>query len=109
MSQAFKVSLNQLAGNQSASIASKYKIDSNNIKNSDPKKDFLEYMQDGLKTVNSAQKTADKMATNLATGKTENIHETMLAVSQAEISFKLMVQLRNKALEAYQEVMRIQV
>ena len=41
--------------------------------------------------------------------KTENIHETMLALSHADLSFKLMVQVRNKALEAYQEVMRMQV
>jgi len=72
-------------------------------------KSFLEHMKDGIAEVNKMSITADKMATNLATGKSENIHETMLALSQAEISFKLMVQVRNKALEAYQEIMRMQV
>ena len=42
-------------------------------------------------------------------GGTKNIHETMIAIEKAEISFKLMLQVRNKILEAYQEVMRMQV
>jgi flagellar hook-basal body complex protein FliE len=46
---------------------------------------------------------------DLAAGKSTNIHETMLAVSKAELGFNMLVQLRNKALEAYQEVMRMQV
>ena len=70
---------------------------------------FLEYVKDGVRFVDAAQKSSDKMSTNLATGAEENIHETMLSVSQAEVSFKLMVQVRNKILEAYQEVMRMQV
>ena len=72
-------------------------------------KSFMDHLKDGVKSVNEMSVTADKMATNLATGKSENIHETMLSLSQAEISFKLMVQVRNKALEAYQEIMRMQV
>jgi flagellar hook-basal body complex protein FliE len=47
--------------------------------------------------------------TELASGKTGNIHETMLAATQAELSFNLMVQVRNKALEAYNEIMRMPV
>ena len=50
-----------------------------------------------------------KASTDLATGKKQNIHETMLAAAQAELNFNLMVQVRNKALEAYQEVMRMPV
>lgn len=70
---------------------------------------FLDYLKNSVSEVNESQKNADKMAANVATGKTENIHETMLALSQAEVEFKMMVQVRNKALEAYQEVMRMQV
>ena len=70
---------------------------------------FFDHLSQGVKEVNSSQVQADKMATDLATGKTENLHETMLATSQAELTFNLMVQLRNKALEAYTEVMRMPV
>ena len=70
---------------------------------------FMDHLSKGIQEVNSMQKTADKMATELSSGKSENLHETMLATTQAELSFNLMVQLRNRALEAYQEVMRMQV
>lgn len=72
-------------------------------------KNFSELLKESLVEVNNQQAVADKMATNIAIGKSENIHETMLAISEAELSFKLMVQIRNKALEAYQEIMRMQV
>ena len=70
---------------------------------------FMDHLKESVSEVNSMQKTADKMAMELASGKSENLHETMLAATQAEIGFNLMVQLRNRALEAYQEVMRMQV
>ena len=44
---------------------------------------------------------ANKAIQNLAAGKTKNIHETMLAVENAEIAFKTMNQIRMKVIEAY--------
>ena len=70
---------------------------------------FLDHLKEGIEEVNQIQKNADTMATNLATGKQQNIHETMLAATQADLSFNLMVQVRNKVLEAYQEVMRMPI
>jgi len=70
---------------------------------------FSDHLMDSVKQVDQLQKTSDKMAADLASGKSENLHETMLAASHAELSFNLMVQVRNKALEAYHEVMRMQV
>lgn len=72
-------------------------------------KSFSEMVKEGVSSVNKQQSVADAMTSDLASGKQDNIHETMLAVAQAELSFKLMVQVRNKALEAYQEVMRMPV
>jgi flagellar hook-basal body complex protein FliE len=59
--------------------------------------------------VNSMQVEANKAIQNLAAGKTKNIHETMLAVENAEIAFKTMNQIRMKVIEAYKEVMRMQM
>ena len=70
---------------------------------------FLDYLEQGIKDTNAMQKMAETKAKDLATGKKVNLHETMLSSSYAELSFKLMVQMRNKALEAYQEVMRMPV
>ncbi|MEK6730065.1 MAG: flagellar hook-basal body complex protein FliE, partial [Planctomycetota bacterium] len=46
---------------------------------------------------------------NFATGKVENVHEVMIAMSKAEISFKFMMEARNKLIETYKEVMRMQM
>lgn len=73
------------------------------------KPSFFDHLQDGLKSVNSAQVEADKMSTAVATGQSTNIQEAMMSMAQAQLSFNLMVQVRNKALEAYQEVMRMPV
>jgi flagellar hook-basal body complex protein FliE len=72
-------------------------------------KSFADHLWDGVKEVDAMQKTTDKMATDLATGKAENIHEVMVATTEAQLAFNLMVQVRNKVLEAYQEVMRMPV
>jgi flagellar hook-basal body complex protein FliE len=53
--------------------------------------------------------TADQAVQNLATGRADNLHEVSLAVAQADLSFRLLLELRNRATEAYQEVMRMQV
>ena len=71
--------------------------------------DFFNYVKDEIEKTNTQQKGADKLASELASGKKQNIHETMLAISHAELSLNLMVQVRNKALEAYQEIMRMPV
>jgi flagellar hook-basal body complex protein FliE len=70
---------------------------------------FMDHLKGSLADVNDMQKRADSMAMDLASGKSESLHETMLATTQAELTFNLMVQLRNRALEAYQEVMRMPV
>ena len=72
-------------------------------------KSFLSHLMEGVKEVNEMQTNADQMATDLASGKSQNIHETMLAATKAELGFNFMVQIRNKAIEAYQEIMRMQV
>jgi flagellar hook-basal body complex protein FliE len=70
---------------------------------------FADLLKESAKTVNDSLVQSDKMATDLATGKSSNIHETMLSATKAELGFNMMVQLRNKAIDAYQEVLRMQV
>jgi flagellar hook-basal body complex protein FliE len=59
--------------------------------------------------VNDIQVQSDKSLQGLASGENKNLHEVMIEVEKASISFQFMSQVRNKALEAYQEVMRMQV
>lgn len=70
---------------------------------------FADHLKENIQEVNQKQVVSDKMSMELATGKSGNIHETMISATQAELAFNLMVQLRNKALEAYTEVMRMPV
>lgn len=70
---------------------------------------FTDHLKQGIQEVNAKSVTSDKMNVELATGRNGNIHDAMLAATQAELSFNLMVQLRNKALEAYSEIMRMPV
>lgn len=72
-------------------------------------KSFADTLKDAVGNVNEAQKTADKAMQDLATGRTDNIQEVMVATEKADIALKLMVQVRNKIIDAYQEVMKMQV
>lgn len=70
---------------------------------------FSEVMAQSLSEVNSLQVEANKAMQKLASGQTKNVAETMLAVENAEIAFKAMNQVRMKVIEAYKEIMRMQM
>ena len=70
---------------------------------------FVEHLKNAVSDVNDLQKTADKAAEALASGKTKNIAETMMAMEKADIAMKTMLAVRGKLLEAYREVMKMQV
>lgn len=70
---------------------------------------FSEMLATSLTDVNNMQLEANKAIQKLASGQTKNIHETMLAVENAEIAFKTMNQVRMKVIEAYKEIMRMQM
>jgi flagellar hook-basal body complex protein FliE len=70
---------------------------------------FGEALKKSIAEVNEAQISADKAAEQIAAGETKNLHGAMIKLEEADISLRLMVQVRNKAVEAYQEIMRMQV
>ncbi|HEX4922859.1 MAG TPA: flagellar hook-basal body complex protein FliE [Bdellovibrionales bacterium] len=70
---------------------------------------FAQTLKDAVNSVDQLQKESDLKMQQLATGQNNNIHETMIAAEKADIALRLMVQVRNKIIEAYQEVMRMQV
>ena len=63
----------------------------------------------GIDNVSNLQNTADNMLANFAAGGNVQIHEVMAATSKATLGMQVMVEIRNKALEAYQQIMNIQV
>lgn len=63
----------------------------------------------GLEEIGRLQTGADQLVIDMATGRDVNIHNTMIEMEKAEIAFKLAVQVRNRALQAYEELMRVQI
>lgn len=72
-------------------------------------KSFGEFLQDSIGKVNSLQQDANIAMEKLASGESQNLHETLLAVEKAEVSFKMMNQVRNKVLDAYRDIMKMQI
>ncbi len=70
-------------------------------------KGFGEEMKAALGRVNKLQLEANQAIQDLATGRRKSLHETMIQVEKAEISFQLMMAVRRKLLAAYQEIMRM--
>ncbi|MCY4644569.1 MAG: flagellar hook-basal body complex protein FliE [Bacteriovoracales bacterium] len=102
---------NWVQGTRVDGIQHKLKIsnDSENKQRDNVSKLFIDFLSESVNQVNDLQKDANLAVEKLASGKSKNIHETMLMVEQAEIAFKVMNQVRSKVIDAYREVMRIQI
>jgi flagellar hook-basal body complex protein FliE len=73
------------------------------------KGDFGTHLSQALGEVNQLQQQADQAIQQLVGDGKGDLQETMVALEKADVSFRLMMQIRNKVLEAYQEIMRMQV
>lgn len=76
---------------------------------SEPGKSFAATLNEAIKGVNELQKSSDKAAQDLATGRTDNVAEVMLSAEKADVALRVMVQVRNKIIDAYNEIMKMQV
>ena len=70
---------------------------------------FAEHLKSALNEVNATQKESEKAVADLATGQVKDLHQAALAIGKAELSMKLMLEIRNKALSAYKEIGRTQL
>ena len=70
---------------------------------------FGELLQQSINNVSRLQHEADARINDLAGGKELDIHQTMIAVEKASVSFELLMQIRNKVIAAYETIMRTQV
>jgi len=71
-------------------------------------KPFEVLLSDSLKSVNDIQMESNKLIQRLATGDVDDISEVILASSRAEVAMRMLMEVRNKLLEAYQQISRIQ-
>jgi flagellar hook-basal body complex protein FliE len=74
-----------------------------------PGPSFLDRVTDGLQEVNQQLLASQRDLQGLAIGEAENVHDVMIRLEEGRIALQLMLQVRNRVLEAYQDVMRMQV
>ncbi len=70
---------------------------------------FGEILKDAISTANELQKQSDQQIQKFMSGESQDLHTTVIAMQKADLSFQMMMQVRNKIVQAYQEIMRMQV
>ena len=70
---------------------------------------FSNWIDGQLSEVNKTVVDADQQVRELSLGKTDNLHQVMLSLEQAKLSFEMVVQVRNRMIEAYQEILRMRI
>ncbi len=71
--------------------------------------DFSKVLKEALDKVNQQQQKAEKMADDYAAGKISSIHDVIIEAEKASMSLRLTVEVRNRIVEAYREIMRMQL
>lgn len=75
----------------------------------DNQKDFSSFLKDAVNELSKTQQDAEKATTALITGNVEDFHTPIIAMEKASLTLGLAVTVRNKVLNAYQEIMRMQI
>ncbi|MGI6622948.1 MAG: flagellar hook-basal body complex protein FliE [Clostridiaceae bacterium] len=70
---------------------------------------FKDLLMDALNNVNTLEQESARMTEDFIAGRTDNIHSVLIASEKASISLQFIMEVRNKVLEAYQEIMRMQI
>jgi len=81
-----------------------YNIDVGEIDNS-----FGDMLSNAIQGVDDTMKSSEAAVQNFVTGQTDNIHDVMISMQQAQLSFQMMVEVRNRLIETYQELSRMQI
>jgi flagellar hook-basal body complex protein FliE len=72
-------------------------------------KNFSNFLKDAINEVNETQIESDNLTTKMALGEDVDLHDVMIATQKASITLQTTMEVRNKVVEAYQEIMRMQV
>ncbi|HHT63649.1 MAG: flagellar hook-basal body complex protein FliE [Bacillota bacterium] len=75
----------------------------------DDGKSFTAFLQDALNTLEKIQEEGNAASLALITGEVDNLHTPVIALEKANLSLSLAVTVRNKVINAYQEIMRMQI
>ncbi|MDU7693222.1 MAG: flagellar hook-basal body complex protein FliE [Helicobacter sp.] len=83
-------------------------ISANSASDSD-KGEFANLLKKSVDDLNEVQKTSEKALADMASGQVKDLHQAAIAIGRAETSMKLMLEVRNKAINAYKEILRTQI
>lgn len=70
---------------------------------------FGDILQESIAAVNQKAQEASSLSEGLVSGQHSNIHETMIAMEESSISFRMLAKVQNKVVDAYREIMRLQL
>ncbi len=70
---------------------------------------FSQTLQASIHKVGQVQRQADQAVVDMVTGRQQNLHQTMIAMEQADLAFQTLMQVRNKLVIAYEEIFRMQM
>jgi flagellar hook-basal body complex protein FliE len=71
--------------------------------------DFGDILKETIGEVNELQEKGQEAMADLATGQVKDLHQAAIAIDKAELSMKMMLEVRNKAINAYKEILRTQI
>lgn len=80
-----------------------------NVESNQEKINFGEILNEALNKVNDDQVFADEMDRMLATGEVDNVHEVTIAAQKAQLTLNLAVEIKSQLMDAYKEIMRLQI
>lgn len=92
-----------------SSIGQNIPLMSENKGEKQPAGGFSEVLNNALMKLNDVQVNADNLSLELLTGEVQDIHQVTIAMQEARLTMQLAVEVRNKVIEAYQEISRMQV
>ncbi|WP_342578301.1 flagellar hook-basal body complex protein FliE [Psychrobacillus sp. FSL K6-2843] len=81
----------------------------NKVSSSQAQENFGDFLQSAINSVNETQKASDVATNKLINGGNIELHEVMIASQKSSIALNATLEIRNKVVEAYQEIMRMQV
>ncbi|SKC74461.1 flagellar hook-basal body complex protein FliE [Maledivibacter halophilus] len=70
---------------------------------------FKEFLLDSIEKLNTYESDANELGIKLVAGEVDNVHEVMIASQKAEIALQFGIEIKNKVMDAYKEIMRMQV
>ena len=74
-----------------------------------PETSFADQLKNAVAEVNDLQTRREEMVDRMVAGEATEVHDVMIAAKESQLAFELLLEIRNKLLESYQEIMRMQV